>query len=54
MDSGKLFIFFVPTPVCSCNIGEFYSFDDAGIGNMPAATQICKIIVIAKGDGAII
>ena len=54
VDTGKLFVLFVTTPVGTGDIGEFYGLDDAGIWNMSTAAEIGKIVVIAKGDAAII
>ena len=54
IDTGKLFVLFVTTPVGTGNIGKFYGLDDAGIRNMSTTAEIGKIVVITKGNGTVI
>ncbi|MDT4863416.1 hypothetical protein FQZ97_981220 [compost metagenome] len=53
IDTGQHFIFLITAPVSTCDISQFYRFNESGVRDVWSATQIGKATLCIERNAAI-
>jgi len=53
VNTGELFVFFIPTPVCTCNCGKLNGLDKTGVRDVWATAEVCEVSLCVKSNAAV-